>query len=78
MSGLKILQIIPADGWEAIFKNDEGTFTEPIVCLALVESMSGARFVEGMIAWPPDDGIVLCEDNKGFIKYQRAGGVKHD
>jgi hypothetical protein len=77
MSGLKILQIIPADGWEAIFKNDEGTFTEPIVCLALVESMSGARFVEAMRSCP-HDGIVLCEDNKGFIKYQRAGGVKHD
>jgi len=34
----RILQIIPAEGWKAHYKNkDEADFVEPVVCFALVE-----------------------------------------
>ena len=45
----KILQIIPADGWCALYKNSTGIlFEQPLVCFALVEDKDKEQRIVGM------------------------------
>ena len=72
----RILQIIPATGWEAIYNNpnrDEALlmFSSPLVCWALVEYEDGRQGVEGMHAMDYQaKGAAFCEDQPLFRCYQ--------
>ena len=69
-----VLQIIPADPrWHALFEDDEGPHTTPLVCFALVElGTSGGRpfrVVRPMIVHDVGDAGVIDDVNrrKGFV-----------
>ena len=66
----KILQIIPADGWEAGYEpvNGEPVSNDTILCFALVEE-DDSTYVEGMIAG--EGSIGFCEGISTFKKYER-------
>lgn len=68
----KILQIIPADSWEAKFKSSDGELVgnDHIVCFALVEDDDGSRSVEGMIA--AEGFMDFCEDIANFNGYVKS------
>lgn len=61
----KIIQIMPAIGWYATYKDGAELHYNPLVCWALVEA-DGVRFVAGM-----DDGapIDFCEEVSNFDGY---------
>ena len=68
----KIIHIIPcSQPLYALFKSEEGNFTLPITCLALVEipEEGGYRHVEGMTA---DDDISSAEDVSNFAGYRNT------
>lgn len=66
-----ILQIIPADGWFAIY-NIEGKETRsPLVCWALVEKDS-ERDIRGMDADGDGDFISDAADAGNFIRFERG------
>jgi len=44
----KILQIIPADGWYALYKDEDEMLAEPLVCFALVEDNDNEQYIKGM------------------------------
>lgn len=72
-----ILQIIPASGWFAIYKNreDNATMRFPLVCWALVQEIDGDgayRFVVGMDG---EQDVVFCDNASNFIGYENGGGV---
>ena len=63
----KILQIIPAEGWFAIFTHDDKTRSKnPLVCWALVED-GEEIWVEGM-----DGGeyVEFCSNITNFSGYE--------
>ena len=68
-----IEQIIPADGWKAVWEavdsDKEEEFVAPLVCWALVEAPDGKRFVTGLDAEPGSGGgFVAGDDNfRGYI-----------
>jgi hypothetical protein len=47
---VRIVEIIPAPGWRAVFGNGDGgdEFSSPLVCWALVEGTTGERQVVGI------------------------------
>lgn len=71
----KILQIIPADGWRAIYGAESATdpeqFTVELACLALIESPDGLRSVAG-VDLDPDGSCSLVELDRNFIGYRRG------
>jgi hypothetical protein len=72
-----IIQIIPADGWKAVWGSPEEenseTFTAPLICWALVEAPDGQRFVTGLDAEPGSTaGFVAGTDN--FAGYLGPNG----
>lgn len=76
MAGKKrILQIIPAQGWLAMFRNREtgNIETEPIPCWALVEEENGDRSVVGMDA---DSTLDFAEDMGNFVGYIHESQAK--
>ena len=63
----KILQIIPADGWLAVFTNEDKTRTKfPLVCWALVEDEHG-QSVQGMYG---GDYVEFCMEISNFSEYE--------
>lgn len=60
-----IQNIIPAEGWGALFTDDEGQFVEPLAGWALVKD--GARTqVVGLIA---NEAVELCDEQANFVAY---------
>ncbi len=68
-----LIQIIPAEGWSAVFSNDDGSeFSFPLVCWAIVEPEDGGlenRYVDGISGAGNLDG---CTDATSFVRYQRT------
>jgi hypothetical protein len=68
----RILQIIPADGWLAVYNHSvedvEDLRTRPLVCWALVEDETGTRVV-GLDA----DHVAGTGDASRFVGYSRVG-----
>jgi len=73
MKPMTIVQIIPADGWHALFVEGEAERKQPLTCWALVEYSDGTRSVEGMIhgneTYP-----TACSALKNFARYERVKG----
>ena len=67
----KIIHIIPAGGWKAIFADAEGKQNpRDLVCWAAIED-TGETSVEGMVAH--DGFIEFAPDKHTFAGYQTPG-----
>jgi hypothetical protein len=67
---VKILQIMPADGWKAHYRTAGQTdVTERIVCFALVELLErGERTQEVRPMSRSDAGVRFCQDAPDFYR----------
>lgn len=76
MEDVKILQIMPAEGWVAVYDGgDEGEMEEPLACFALVQvdykNGDGIQTeVRGMA--PDEKAIGFVEDATNFLTVRRA------
>ena len=64
----KILQIIPAPGWCAVYEVDAGRVKVPLACWALVQ-VKDATCVVGMAG---HDYVDFCDDTANFIEYEHG------
>ena len=71
-SNWKIVQMIPAPGWAAVYKTEGKETTEDeLVCWALVDDQS-SRFVTGMIASNEVEGLCdFAAADSSFIRYKK-------
>lgn len=82
MEDVKILQIMPADGWVAVYDGgEEGEMEEPLACFALVQvdykNGDGPQTeVRGMA---PDEKLMsFVEDASNFVTVRRAEDDSED
>lgn len=69
---MKITQIIPAVGWQAMYEDSnhsEQTFVFPLACFAVIED-DGQSTVVGLVA---SDMVHSAEDDSNFIRYVGPG-----
>lgn len=66
MAEQKILQIMPATGWGAVFVEDGEELITPLAGWALVTNAEGASSVVGLVAW---DRVELAESQPNFARY---------
>lgn len=73
----KILQIIPADGWEAMFEDEDSV---PVVCFALAQSTDeqGAVSTEVRPMVSLGDSIEFCDDYPNYMGVTRADDLPGD
>lgn len=70
----KILQIIPAIGWEALYEQDDGSVDySKLVCFALVEE-DGVREVTGMCI-DKNGETAISIDISNFLRYENEKGT---
>lgn len=63
----KIMQIIPASGWVAVYEDDnEDTLIDPVVCFALVETGMGDRTVVPYVAGEKGSDIHNADTNEKY------------
>lgn len=76
MEEVKILQIMPADGWVAVYDGgEEGEMEEPLACFALVQvdykNGDGPQTeVRGMA--PDEKLMAFVEDASNFVTVRRT------
>ncbi len=76
MEEVKILQIMPAEGWVAVYDGgEEGDMEEPLACFALVQvdykNGDGPQTeVRGMA--PDEKLMAFVEDATNFVTVRRA------
>lgn len=70
----KILQIIPADGWEAMFEDEDSV---PVVCFALVQAIDeqGAMSTDVRPMASLGEAIEFCDD---YPNYQGVSRIDAD
>jgi hypothetical protein len=67
MADRKILQIMPAAGWAAIYNEDDDELVTPLVGWALVQAADGTSVsVVGLAA---AEQVELCDDHANFLRY---------
>jgi hypothetical protein len=80
MNDDRILQMLSAEGWFAVFadeEDEEDNRLEPLVCFALVEgSDERSRRVRPM-AWV-DESVQFCDSVAGFAGILRSDEVSDD
>ncbi len=82
MEEVKILQIMPADGWVAVYDGgDDAEMEEPLACFALVsvdyQNGEGAQSeVRGMA--PDGKAMAFVEDAENFVTVRRAEEAEED
>lgn len=71
MEEVRIVEIIPAPGWWAVYgKRDGGDeFSSPLVCWALVEGTTGERQVVG-IDTDPKGTVEIAPYSDNFRRYE--------
>lgn len=71
MSVKKIIQIIPSDGWSAVYRESENgkLFASRLPCWALYEDDDGDRFVAAMDTGAGDDWLEVIENVGNFVGY---------
>jgi hypothetical protein len=71
----KILQIIPADDWFAIFKmDDEAELSMPLNCWALFQRKDGSSTIEGVYVDAAGD-CTVAKSAQNFVRYKRLSTV---
>jgi hypothetical protein len=66
MAEHKILQIMPANGWGAVFVENEDELIAPLAGWALVSKDDGTSSVMGLVAW---EHVELAETQPNFARY---------
>ena len=66
MAEHKILQIMPANGWGAVFVEDGEELITPLAVWALVSKDDGGTGVMGLVAW---ERVELAETQPNFARY---------
>lgn len=69
----KIVQIIPATGWRAVYawpdpSDPEGRWlplVKPLLCIALIEADNGWRYVDSMQV--DEDGVISREESRELL-----------
>ena len=64
-SGDNVIQILPADGWYAKFKDSDGEFIQALACWALIEKKDGDREVVGLM------GGECIDSAEGMANFER-------
>ncbi|MEW6764452.1 MAG: hypothetical protein AB1344_01525 [Pseudomonadota bacterium] len=73
----KILQMMPAEGWYAFFKDeDESLNFEPLVCFALTENADGETEVRPMF-WQ-DSYVDFADDYDNFEGVEKVDMAEDD
>jgi hypothetical protein len=65
----KILQIMPAHGWAAVYSEDSDEMIAPLVAWALVETAPGETGVVGLVAL---EKVQSAEDQPNFTHYEQV------
>jgi hypothetical protein len=69
--GERIIQIIPADDWFAVFKMDNDTdLSLPLNCWALFELEDGSSRIEGIYVDAAGD-CTVAKSAENFVRYRR-------
>jgi hypothetical protein len=67
----KIVQIIPADDWVAVFKmDDEAELSMPLTCWALFQEEDGSSRIEGIYVDAAGD-CTAAKSATNFLRYKR-------
>ena len=71
----KIVQIIPADDWFAVFKmDDEAELSLPLNCWALCQEEDGSSRIEGIYVDAAGD-CTAAKSATNFVRYKRLSTV---
>ena len=71
----KIIQIIPADDWVAVFKmDDEAELSMPLNCWALFQAEDGSSRIEGIYVDAAGD-CTAAKSAANFIRYKRLSST---
>ncbi len=71
----KIIQIIPADDWFAVFKmDDDAELSMPLNCWALFELEDGSSRIEGIYVDAAGD-CTVAKSADNFVRYKRLTTV---
>jgi hypothetical protein len=71
----KILQIIPAEDWFAVFKMDDGAeLSMPLNCWALFQREDGSSTIEGVYVDAAGD-CTVAKSAQNFVRYKRLSTV---
>jgi len=77
MADPKVLQIIPASGWNALFEDEDSV---PVVCFALVQDVdedgNATTAVRPMACI--DDVIELCDEYDSYLGVARDDSDEYD
>jgi hypothetical protein len=77
MTTPKIIQMMPADGWYAFFKEeDESLNFEPLVCFALTENTDGETEIRPMF-WQ-DSYVDFADDYDNFEGIEQVDMSEQD
>ncbi|MGA2788305.1 MAG: hypothetical protein ABSF60_12335 [Verrucomicrobiota bacterium] len=67
----KIVQIIPADDWFAVFKmDDDAELSMPLNCWALFQEEDGSSRIEGIYVDAAGD-CTAAKSATNFVRYKR-------
>jgi hypothetical protein len=73
--GEKIIQIIPADDWFAVFKmDDDAELSMPLNCWALFQLEDGSSRVEGVYVDAAGD-CTAAKSAANFVRYKRLSNA---
>jgi hypothetical protein len=76
-----ILQIMPADGWVAVFQDEDGSLSEtvrvPLFAWAIVREIDKKTAYTQVTGLHIDDEGQVCEACwcEGFLRYERLGDL---
>ena len=75
----KILQIIPASDWFAIYDDDNKEVADPVVCFALVEKSENGITDQDVRAMCADGNFIDYADRaSNFLRIERRPNNLHD
>jgi len=66
---MNIIQIIPAEGWFALYDQGETRSKLALACWALVEDETGARRIVGMVSDPENQ--IRDANYTNFVCYEK-------
>lgn len=69
----KITQIIPANGWVAVYDDGEEESIDPVVCFALVETGMGDRTVVPFVAGEQKGEIHNAANEENYLRVDYLG-----
>jgi hypothetical protein len=65
----EVVQIIPADGWGARYRSEDGEDVVPLVCWGLIETEYG----RSIVGFSAADGSVEETNESNFVGYVPPG-----